>query len=278
MAFVQLFLPSIMTQNASNNDKTWTEKHLKFVLKYRLKGVCQTLWEWLIKLSRESKDIEFNLRDFQKYVKRLAGKANCLKWVRIVFKKLVFLRIVSIDKDFGHDSYRINLRHPDAVIPKIRKEINFHHVPHNSNLEASNDCNSETRSSSSSNTPIANDCTDSSDTVVGNKFNEPVKDEEIIDKKEWQRRLLIIKLCARYNVLFNPKKQTTKELYKYPIEDIGKSLELYKFRNKKGEIDNPPGWIVSCLRNRFFEDCYYCFDSFIADMNEVFFNIRQASG
>jgi len=86
---------------------------------------------------------------------------------------------------------------------------------------------------------------------------------------------LIIRLCAKYGILFNPNKATTDELYKYPLEEIGESLELYKHRSKSSKIGNPSGWLITCLRFRYFDDSYYSYDSFITDMEEVFKKISD---
>ncbi|MEM9922517.1 MAG: hypothetical protein AAF915_01965 [Cyanobacteria bacterium P01_D01_bin.50] len=267
-----------MTQIASKNDKSWTEKHLKFSIKYNLKGVCQTLWEWLISLSKKSKEIEFNLRDFQKYVQGLAGKPNTLKWVKKMFNKLVFLRIVSIDKDFGHGSYRINLRSPEAVTPKIRKEIKFHFVQVNSNLDASNDCHTEAGYNSSSSPNSSSFQTTCTDENSSSNINNQPETTNQLDIKEHHRKLQIIKACAKYGILFNPKKTTTNEIYKYPIEDINASLKLFKQRNKEGLIDNPQGWLIDCLRYGYWEDSLYTEKSFIADIEEIFTSVFGNSG
>lgn len=261
-----------MTQNASKNDKTWTEKHLNFVIKYKLKGVCQTLWEWLVSLSNKSKDIEFNLKEFQQYVKKLTGKANAFHHVRSMFDKLVFLRIVNIDKDFGHNTYRIQLRHPDATIPKIRKEKNLHYHQVTLEKQPSNNCHSDAgynSSSSPQNSDLSMDCTD--DISCNNVNNQPENTNQL-DIKEHHRKLQIIKACAKFGILFNPKKSTTEEIYKYPLEDITASLELFRKRNKGGLIDNPQGWLIDCLRYKYYEDVLYTEESFIADIREIFTN------
>ena len=266
-----------MTYNTTKNIHIWTDKHLKYCLKFRIKNVAQTLWRWLLTLGNEGQKIEFTLKEFQEYVKKLQGVPFTFRWVKEQFDKLVFLRIINIDKDFGHNTYRIELRHPDATIPKIRKERNLQYHEVSVEKMPSNPYSSETGLSSSSTLTSDQECMDSTDIPIGDKFNESSQEENLVDIKERKRQLQIIKLCARYGILFNPKKQTTAELYKYPIEEIGESLELYKHRNKRRTIDNPQGFIINCLRYKFYEDSYYCADSFIADMKEVFSNIFKSS-
>lgn len=270
-------LTTIMTQNTLKNDKTWTEKHLKFAIKFRLKGVCQTLWEWLISLSKKSEEIEFNIQEFQEYCKKLRATPHCLKWVRKMFDKLILLRIVSIDKDFGHDSYRINLRHPDLVIPKKRKETNFHYVQVNSNLETSNDCHSKTDSTSSSTPSNSLESIDSTDNGSSDNSNNHSTNEIEDGFHEHKRKLQIIKACAKFGILFNPKKITTHELYKYAFEDITESLELFKKRNDRKTIDNPQGWLIDCLRYKYYEDVSYSPERFLADMKEIFVGYSKDS-
>lgn len=267
-----------MTHNASKSIYTWTVKHLEFTLKYGLGKVCEELWQWLQSLPRVfGNKIEFEFKEFIEYTAKFRLKPRTFYHAKAQFEKLVFLRIINIDKDLGHNTYRIELRHPDDIKPKIRQEKNLHYHEVSLEKSASNDDNSETRFSSSSNSNSIDSSSDSTDVQVGDKCDKTIQAENPVDEKERKRQLQIIKLCARYGILFNPKKQTTHELYKYPIEEIGEALELYKHRNKRAEIENPPGWLVSALRNRFFEDSYYCVDSFVADMKEVFFNIAKSS-
>ncbi|BAY85999.1 hypothetical protein NIES267_55050 [Calothrix parasitica NIES-267] len=267
-----------MTQNASKSILNWTEKHLKYCLKYRIKNVAQTLWKWLLTLGKENQKIEFTLQEFQQYVKKLQGKPHALHWVKQQFEKLVFLRIIHIDKDFGHNTYRIKLRHPDATIPKKRCERNLHYHQVTLEKQPSNGCHSETGfvSSSSPHSPDKSTvCTD--DSSGSNTNNQPDYSNEL-NIKEHHRKLQIIKACAKYGILFNPKKATTEEIYKYPIEDITASLKLFKQRNKGGLIDNPQGWLIDCLRYRYYEDNLYTKETFIADIEDIFTSVFSNSG
>ncbi len=272
-----LLLLTIMTQNNKKGIHIWTDKHLKYCLKFRIRNVAQTLWKWLLTLGKEGQKIEFTLQEFQQYVKRLQGQSFALHWVKKQFEKLVFLRIINIDKNFGHNTYRIELRHPDATIPKVRKERNLHYHHICVEKQPSNPDQSETGVSSSSTFISNQDCTITTEDSIGYKIDEIAEKQSPVDIKERKRQLQIIKLCARYGILFNPKKPTTAQLFKYPIEEIGESLELYKYRNSKNSIDNPQGFLINCLRYKFYEDSYYCADSFIADMKEVFSNIFKSS-
>ncbi len=272
MAFSSKNTALIMTQNPSR----WTDKHLKFALKFRIGAVAEHLWRWLLTLPKVfDEKIEFTIKEFQQYVKKQRGVSHDFGWVRKQFNKLVFLRIIHIDKDFGHNTYRIELRHPEAVIPKKPAERNSHYHQVSLKKTTSNDCNSEIGISSSSNSSIDTIYTDSLGSESSSKNNKDSREHQPADIQEQKRRLLIIRLCAKYGILFNPNKATTDELYKYSLEEIGESLELYKHRSKSSKIDNPPGWLITCLRFRYFDDCYYSYDSFITDMEEVFKNISD---
>ena len=267
-----------MPQNTSKKILNWTEKHLKYCLKYRIKNVAQTLWKWLLTLRRCSDKIEFTLQEFQQYVKKQQGKPHALHWVKKQFEKLVFLRIIHIDKDFGHNTYRIQLRHPDATIPKKRCERNLHYHQLTLEKQSPNPFHSDAgyNSSSSPNSPpCQTTCTD--DNSSSNINNQPDTTNQL-DIKEHHRKLQIIKACAKFGILFNPKKATTEEIYKYPIEDINASLELFKRRNIGGLIDNPQGWLIDCLRYRYYEDNLYTEESFIADIQDIFTSVFSNSG
>lgn len=258
-----------------NNNKTllnWTEKHLKYCVKYNIGKVAQTLWKWLLTLPRYGDKIEFTFKEFQQYIKRLRGKSHALYWVKQQFEKLVLLRIINIDKDFGHNTYRIEIRHPDATIPKIRKERNLTYHQVTLEKQPPNPFHSDTDSNSSSHpnsSDLATGCTD--DVSSSNVDNSP-NNSNIIDTKERNRKLQIIKACAKFGIFFNPKKSTTEEIYRYSIEDITASLELFRKRHKGGLIDNPQGWLIDCLRYRYYEDILYTEESFIADIRELFAN------
>ena len=262
----------IMPQNTQKNISHWTEKHLKYSLKYKLKYVVTTLWQWLLEECGESKDTIISLKEFQDYVEKLKGEPFTFHWVRKQFDKLVFLRIVHIDKDFGHNTYRIQLRHPDATIPKIRKEKNltYHHV--SVEKEASNDCNSGTCLSSSSSSIINENRPHHTDNVSSNNSDKKIEKPKPIGEGEKKRRLGIIKLCAKYGIRFNPKKATTEQLYKHTYWEVEQALETFKKREKTTGIDNPQGWLITCLRYKFYEDECYSEESFIADIMGVFFN------
>ena len=267
-----------MPQNTSKKILNWTEKHLKYCLKYRIKNVAQTLWKWLLTLRRCSDKIEFTLQEFQQYVKKQQGKPHALHWVKKQFEKLVFLRIIHIDKDFGHNTYRIQLRHPDATIPKKRCERNLHYHQLNCKKHPSTDCHSDTDYNSSS-SPHSSDITTScTDDISSSNNDSNAEESNIINVKERNRRLRIIQACAKFGILFNPKKSTTEEIYKYPFEDITASLELFKQRNKRETITNPQGWLIDCLRNRFYEDILYTEERFIADIRDIFSSVFSNSG
>ncbi|MGD1914113.1 MAG: hypothetical protein ACFB2X_25730 [Rivularia sp. (in: cyanobacteria)] len=266
-----------MTQIASKNTLIWTEKHLEYCLKFELKYVAQTLWKWLLTLGKEGDKIEFDFKEFQEYVRKLQGKPFTLQWVLIQFHKLEFLRIIHIDKDFGHNVYRIILRNPAATIPKKRRERNLNYHQVTLEKQASNDCHSDAgyNSSSPSNKSSQTTCTDEDSS--SNINNQPETTNQL-DIKEHHRKLQIIKACAKYGILFNPKKTTTDEIYKYPIEDINASLKLFKQRNNRSSIDNPQGWLIDCLRYRYWEDSLYTRESFMSDFEEIFASVFGNSG
>lgn len=266
-----------MTQNTSKNILNWTEKHLKYCLKYRVGNVAQTLWKWLLTLPKYGDKIEFALKEFQEYVKKLRGKSHAMNWVKLQLDKLVFLRIISVDKDFGHNTYRIELRHPDDIKPKIRKERNLHYHQVSLEKHTSNTAQCETGDISSSTIDNASSSLDNTDSSVGNKVSHQPETKKPLDLKEHYRKLQIIKACAKFGIFFHPKKSTTEEIYKYPIEDITASLELFAKRNQRGTITNPKGFLIDCLRYRFYEDDLYTEESFIADIREIFTSISNNS-
>lgn len=259
-----------MTHFASKNTSNWTDKHTKFSIKYRLKYVATNLWKWFLTLPREtSGKIEFELKEFQKYIKNLQEKPFDWGWVKIQFDKLVFLRIIHIDKDFGHNTYRIDLRHPDAVIPKKRVERNSDYYQVSQKKYLSNDCNSETGTNSSSNhNHTENHTPDTENNPSSNSDNKP--DFERVEIKEYVRRQEILKSCADYGILFNCKKRTTEEIYKYSLDDVLSALKLYQKRKETSKIWNPQGWLIECLRGEYWVDELFKENDFIEQMKEFY--------
>ena len=266
-----------MTQNSNKNTEIWTQKHVEYSIKYDLGDVCKELWQWLLTLGKEGKKLEFTLKEFTEYTKKLRGKARTFHWAVKQFEKLIFLRIIRIHKNFGHHSYTAELRHPDDTKPKIRKERNLNYHQVTLEKETSNDCNSVSCSNSSSSTLNNGESAPHTDNLPGNESNQTDEKPKLIDEKEKKRRLRIIQACAKHGILFNPKKATTEQLYKYQYDEVLNALEMYSIRNESTIITNPPGWLIECLRWKFHEDLFYTKENFIADITEVFFQTCESN-
>lgn len=244
-----------MTYSASKNISNWTKKHTEFSVKFNLGTVCGNLWRYLLTLGKEGTKVDFILNKFQKYIKRLRGKPHDFEYVKKQFKKLVFLRIIRIDFDYRNNSYRLIINHPDVAIPKNPTQNYSQNSAFIPKKEASNIDKCETGSNSSSINNLEENTTNDTESISGSDSNNSTQ-EVRIDRKEYLRRIEIIKVCAKYGINFNAEKQTTEQIYKYPLEQIYWALRLFNKRSKTGTIDNPQGWLITCLRYQYWEDEY----------------------
>lgn len=94
--------------------------------------------------------------------------------------------------------------------------------------------------------------------------------------QEAERRHEILKLCLEHGIYFDPDKKTTQELFNYDIEDIKAALAHFVKRgghetdaqgNRK--IPNPQGWLISCLREGYWEDYEMTFSDALVRLASV---------
>lgn len=237
-----------MTYNTSKNISHWTDKHTKFLLKNGIKHVASTLWKWILTLGKEGTEIEFNLKDFQVYVAKNQGKSFTFWYVKTRLKELDSLRIIHIDKAFGSNWYRIHLRHPGALEPKKAHKKKLTKPTNICELQSSNRHNSDDEVNSSSNSYI----------------DDPV---------EVSRRYQILKLCGEHGIYFDPRKDTTKVLFDYDLEDIKSALNHFSKRGGRRKIRDPQAWFIDCLDKAYWLDNHFGVNDFLDAMTEMFPNI-----
>ena len=242
------FLLLIMTYNATKSISRWSEIHTKFALKNGIKNVASHLWKWILSQGKEGHEIEFNLKDFQKYVAKFQGEPFTFWYVKTKLHFLASLRIIHIDKAFGSNWYRIHLRHPSVIEPKkavtkkLTKPIKI------CDLQPSNGDNSDSGLYSSS-----------------NSIN-PTPHEK------WERYEKL-KLCGEYGIYFDPNKVTTEKLFEYGEGEIDLSLQLFKKRGGHSKTRDPQAWLMSCLVNEYWNEDNYNSADFWADLNNMLSNI-----
>ncbi|MGD1912094.1 MAG: hypothetical protein ACFB2X_14925 [Rivularia sp. (in: cyanobacteria)] len=264
-----------MTQYATKSTSPWTEIHTKFSIKYKLGRVCTNLWKYLLTLGEEGKNIDFILNDFQKYIEKLQGKPHDFQWVKKQFKKLVFLRIIRIHKDYSHNSYRLLIRHPSAVNPKKPVEKNSQYLGFNPKKSPSNNSNSENSFNSSSLVKSTKNQASNTENNFSNN-SDKISKTKSIDIQEYTRRQKMLQMCSDYGIRFNPKKSTTDNLYTYSLEELRLALNLYEVRGAKEIIYNPPGWLINCLKWRYWDDGELTQDDFITHMKEYFSSFNKS--
>ncbi len=209
-----------MHKNAKNNTTYWTDKHDEFCLENGLTPCAKLLWQWILR----QKDDEPDLKDFNDWVKNHRGKPYCRLTIKTAFNQLVESRVIKLVKQFTWHLVRIVTRAIDDLFPKkkLRTENQIYDSP------TSNHSESDGR------------LTNNSQSIYSSE-----------DKVE------ILESCASHGIFFDPKQDTI--LYEYELDDIGLALDYYYSLSDvvKRSIYNPPGWFLTCLRDRYWEKLDY---------------------
>ena len=68
-------------------------------------------------------------------------------------------------------------------------------------------------------------------------------------------------MCAENGIFFDPFKKQTHSLFAFEIEEVSKALEVFQKRGGKKTdcfgkplIPNPQGFIISCLKDAWWDD------------------------
>ena len=218
-----------MTQNAA----FWTDKHNKFSLKNKVTNVASSLWRWIMTLGKEGEKIELCLKDFGEYVAKHRGKPFAHWWVKKQFAVLESLRVISIEKSFGSNWYRVHLRHPAALEP-IKKLNNQQRTceKHPSNPQS----------------------------AVKDVYSSSISNIEVNQQCE------ILKLCAEHGIYYDPFKKPTQKLFEFDLEDIELALNHYEQRKLNSKITDPQAWLIGCLKDSYWLDKSFGVNDFIAAM------------
>lgn len=93
--------------------------------------------------------------------------------------------------------------------------------------------------------------------------------------EELERQHSILHLCAEYGIYFNPSHKNTQELFLYSLEEeIKPALDYFVKKgghetNSKGEliIKSPNGFLISCLREEWWEEKHFGLSEFLIAMS-----------
>jgi len=275
----------------------WTDKYDAYCLEHGLPSSTKLLWQWLV-YQGENQELEPDLEEeFNQWVSKKRGKPYDPKTLKTAIKQLSDCAAINILRKFRWNVYRIFLRPLEWLTPK-KKSRNPAQI---SNLDPSNSTSAE-KGDDYNNIIINSSLTESEQKELQRRIaiiklceeygykdyqkliSSPYSLKELegvlnrISKEEYEeleRQHSILHLCAEYGVYFNPKHKNTHELFLYTEEDIKSALEYFVKKgghelNSKGEpiIPSPNGYVISCLREGWWEAKDYGIAQFLLSMRD----------
>lgn len=218
-----------MHKTAKNNINQWTDEHEAFCLKLGIKCAAQQLWYWLTNNNPIGKEVEIDLIDFNQLVGNKRGEPYCNRHLKQVFAKLEELEVIKVVKPYCWHIFKLIIRPLDCLKPPRKQS--FQNNTNNSNLQPEN------RDDSTNNSNPVTQQQSYSMNGVG-EVSEETK-QEIKDLCNKEAGLVLPDIC---------------EIYRYSIEEIQIALILLKFQCKKTPVARRIGWLVACLRRKYWEE------------------------
>jgi hypothetical protein len=207
----------------------WTDEHEAFCLKLGIKCAAQQLWYWLVTNGGIGKEIEIDLIDFNHLVGKKRGEPYCNRHLKQVFAKLEDLGVIKVIKQYSWHVFKLFIRPLDCLKPPRKQS--FQTNTNNSTLEPEN--GDEQRKVEN---PLSQQQSISLPTLE--EVSKETKDE-IRDLVNREAGLELPEIC---------------DIYRYSIEEVQIALMLLKFQCKKKVIARRVGWLVQCLRHKYWEE------------------------
>jgi hypothetical protein len=203
--------------DSTDIEKSWTQKHEEFCLENGFRPPAKLLWQWLISHGNLGTETEPDLLDFNKWVARHRGKGYCPKTLKDALKKLIECRVVNLLKKYTWRIVKIVTRPIEWLIPRknLRNPDKIFTLPTSNPQLSDTDSRQQQQSSDSPN----------------------------IDKN----------LATLQNAGINFH-QKNREVLDRPLVEIQLSLILFEQRGGFEKARNPEGWIVDCLKGRYWEE------------------------
>jgi hypothetical protein len=204
----------------------WTEKHDQFCLENKLTPSAKLLWQFLVHRYDENEEIEPDLdQEFNAWVKKYRQEPFSINTIKTAFNRLVDCEAIRKIKQWSWREVRI-ITFPPYFF-RVKKNLRNRHLI--DEKQPSNDLSTETGDSSSS-----------------IDINHDLIHEEVIGECEQ-----ILDECESAGIVFNPIQ--SPEILNYSIEDVKLAIALFQKRGGHNKISNPQGWLLACLRRRWFE-------------------------
>lgn len=193
----------------------WTDKHDAYCLEHRIAPSAKLLWQWLVFRS-EAPEQEPDLAEFNDWIGRHRGETYHRDTLKRALSQLIDCKIVIPLKRFSWRIWRFVLR-PISLIssPPVPRK--------NSHIR------DEMRDPYHSNPQ----------SVVGEGIAAAASNSEILT------------VCEDAGIPF--RKSEAGNLLKNPISDVERAIAHFWCRGGHDKIENPQGWLIECLRRRWWE-------------------------
>jgi len=199
----------------TEKDNIWTEKHDEFCLENRIKPSAKLLWQWLIRQSKVSSEIEPDLKDFNAWVTKYRRDAYCRDTLKDALQQLIDLRVIHLARRFSWHVVRLVTRSLEDLFPR-KKSRQREEIP-----------------------PLPTPNPQSSEAAT----------------KQQQQSFPIQDNVAELRSAGFDFDESDTEVVNRPNNEIKLALEVFKLRGGFEKIhDNPEGWIRTCLRERYWEE------------------------
>lgn len=213
-----------MPQNANKTIRQWTYKHDEYCLENQITPSAKLLWQWLVKKGYFQEEI-IDLKDFNKWVgkHRIQG-SYCNKSVKNAFNKLVECRVINRLKDFTWNFVKIVTRPLEYL--KSRRKVQKRDIF--SSLDKSKGTNAVDVSLQQQHIRIRDN------QLLFSKYGIHFDETET-------------------EVLDRPKNEILLSIVCYQIADESRITQANQVTVTRGKVQNPPGWIRTCLRRRYWD-------------------------
>ncbi|RCJ16933.1 hypothetical protein A6S26_32015 [Nostoc sp. ATCC 43529] len=195
----------------------WTEEHEAFCYQHHIPPAAKTLWQWLMRQGEIAAEIEPDLKQFRAWLTKVRGKPYAHNYLKKMFDILVSSGVLQVIKQFSWNSFKLVLR-PLSWLkpPKKKREKNLQNNNSSYTLQASNQ-----QSPDGGNIQQQHSYSSINQEVLsesGIHFDDTVT--EVLERPTWEVKLALI---------------------------------LFQIRGGLNKVDNPEGFIRTCLRCRWWE-------------------------
>ncbi|MBD2354757.1 hypothetical protein H6G41_08960 [Tolypothrix sp. FACHB-123] len=206
-----------MTQNSNLVTLPWTEEHESFCYKNKIPNAAKVLWQWLMRQGSISEEVEPDLSEFNAWVAKNRGKPYAHNYLKKIFEILCEHRVIQVVKQYSWKIFKLLVRPLDWLKPPRKKrEKNLQNSNSTYNLPTPNN-----------NSSVQADIQQQHSNIISNQAT-----------------------LSEVGIHFD---ESEKEVLDRPYSEIQVAIILFNLRGGIEKIQNPPGWIRSCLRHRYWE-------------------------